>query len=114
MTTTTATPIKVDYTQMTDAEFKAYIANKLQTDNAWLRRAVVAIYERQTIDEQSTESTNHHNGRGFTGADASFLSSIAKVIIEKRHSLTEKQLNCTRKKMMKYTGQLVKIARHQL
>lgn len=114
MTTTTATPTKINYDAMTDAELKAYIADKVQTDTQWLRRAVVAIYERQTADEQSTESTNHHNGRGFTGADASFLSSIAKVIIEKRYSLTERQLNCTRKKMVKYTGQLVKIARHQL
>lgn len=102
------------YDLMTDAELKTYIAEKIQTDAQWLRRAVVAIYERQTLDEQRTDSTNHHNKMGFTGADASFLSSIAKVIVEKRYSLTEKQLIVTRKKMGKYVGQLVKITRHQL
>lgn len=111
---TTATQTKVNYNMMSDSELKDYISTKVQTDNQWLRRAVVAIYERQTADEQRTDSTNHHNSRGFTGADARFLSSIARIIIEKRYSLTEKQLNRTRIKMAKYSGQLVKIARKQL
>lgn len=111
---TIATQTKVNYDLMSDSELKEYISTKVQTDNQWLRRAVVEIYERQTLDEQRTDSTNHHNSLGFTGADAHFLSSIAKIIIEKRYSLTEKQLNRARSKMAKYSSQLVKIVRKQL
>jgi len=102
---------KVDYAAMTDGELKAYILGRMQTSNEWLRKAVVAIYERQTLDEKQTGETKHHNGVGFNGTDASFLGSIAEQIIARRRSLSEKQLSATRKAMVKYTGQLARIAR---
>lgn len=60
MTTATANQTKVNYDVMSDDELREYITQKVQTDNQWLRQAVVAIYERQTDDEQRTDSTNHH------------------------------------------------------
>ena len=90
------------------------IRAKLETDNVWLERAVIVIWERQTRDEQESHATNHENGMGFTGCDADFLTSMAEWINRGRRPLgerlTEKQRVVTRKKMLKYAGQLAKVA----
>ena len=84
---------------------KEQVQELLQTDMRWLTRGIVAIYERQTYDEQRSESTKHFNKRGFRGSDAKFLTSLAKWIIAGR-SLTEKQTYVARKRMDKYAGQI--------
>lgn len=101
------------YSDMTDDELKAYILGKIQTDTQWLRRAIVAIYERQTLDEKQTNTTKHHNGVGFNGLDAEFLGSIAKKIIARRFSLSERQISASRNAMVKYVGQLARITREK-
>jgi hypothetical protein len=72
-------------------------------------RAVLAIYEKQTENEQATDSTAEQNGVGFNGADAGFGSSLAKQYAE-RGSLSPRQIACARKMMRKYAGQLAEIA----
>lgn len=104
---------QVDYAAMTDGELKAYILGKMQTSNEWLRKAVVAIFERQTLDEKQTGETKHHNGVGFNGTDARFLGSIAEQMIAGRRSLSQRQLDATRKAMFKYAGQLARIVREK-
>lgn len=78
-----------------------------------VERAVVAIFNKQTIDEQSAETTMHKNGVGFNGTDAEILSSFARQIIAGRH-LSEKQYALAHKKIQKYAGQLTKIANQEL
>ena len=72
-------------------------------------RAVVAIYKLQTDEEKNAETTKESNGRGFTGVDAPILSSFAKQILQ-RGTLSHKQLDMARRKMMKYWRQLAAIA----
>ena len=76
------------------------VKEKLLTNDRWLYRGLVAIYNRQTQDEKSEQSTKHDNGRGFTGADAEIMSSMAQQLIKKGFldpnrtqyaTLTEKQ-----------------------
>ena len=43
------------------------IEDMLRTQNGAVERAMVAIWERQTADEQASQTTNHDNGRGFCG-----------------------------------------------
>lgn len=69
-------------------------------------KALVRIFKNQTSSEQQTNSTNHYNGIGFTGADAPFLSSLAKQFISKNY-LTDKQDAILAKKIKKYARQLV-------
>ena len=69
-------------------------------------RAVVRIFQNQTKDEQSTESTNHYNKIGFTGSDAHFLTSLAKQYIRKGY-LSQKQDAVLARKITKYARQLV-------
>jgi len=83
---------------------------KLITDVKWLYRGILAIYEMQTLEEQSVENTIESNGVGFNGSDANLLSSFAKQLLQ-RGELSEKQRILARSKMVKYSSQLLKIAK---
>lgn len=87
----------------------AEIKTLLENNNAFLARAIVKIYERQTEDEQQADQTGHNNGIGFNGIDAFILSRFAKFYMERKF-LSPKQIVIARKKMMKYTKQLTTIA----
>jgi hypothetical protein len=90
----------------------------------WLAAAVIALWHRQTEDEKSTDSTNHHNNKGFTGADAKRLSLIAKCALANKHldkpfsqSTGKKSgksnawmVGQLQKRLIKYSGQLAMIA----
>lgn len=89
---------------------KEFIKEKLVTDQRWLMRGITAIYKKQTWDEQQSESTKEDNGVGFNGVDAYILSSFAKQIKAGR-TLSTKQLAIAQKKMPKYAGQLLIIAK---
>ena len=72
-------------------------------------RAILAIYKFQTQTEQAIGHTTDHNGVGFNGVDAEILSSFAQ-FYQRSGFLTPKQLVLGRRKIMKYAGQLAKIA----
>lgn len=85
------------------------IVDKINTNQAWLERAIVAIFEFQTRDEQNTESTHWRNNVGFNAGDAHKLSYYAKWIRSGKH-LDGKHLEIARKRIIKYRKQLTKIA----
>jgi hypothetical protein len=103
---------------MTKVYDAATIREKLVSNDKWLVRGILAIYARQTTDEQQAEQTSHHNGVGFNGTDANILSSFAKQILSWQATenprypspLSPKQLDLARRKMPKYAGQLARIA----
>lgn len=72
-------------------------------------RMLQALYQRQTSTEQEAELTIEHNGVGFNGVDADFLSSVAKNSL-KYQGLTEKQAAFVAKRLKKYAKQLAGIA----
>ena len=97
---------------------KEFIKDKLATDDRWLRRGVIRIAELQTNSEIRSESTLVSNGVGFNSSDAKFLTMISKIISRKPNSelreiLSSSQLYLTRKRMIKYAGQLTKIANNK-
>lgn len=85
----------------------------------WLEEAIVAIYERQTPDEQAHSVTCHDNRRGFTHGDAKAGTRLARYIIggvDKYRrpfgtNLTGKHLDRAKRMMPKYAGQLLKIVK---
>lgn len=77
---------------------------------AAVTRAVIAIYNRQTADEQAVGDTRVHNNIGFNGADAKYLSFCASYAIKTKRSLNGKHLDKARSKIIKYRKQLVEIA----
>lgn len=78
---------------------------RLAHDYKWAQKGLVTIFDAQTADEQNTGTTNEHNGVGFTGPDAEFLTSLA-LQFQARGSLSPKQNISLFKMMPKYATQL--------
>ena len=99
---------------MTDKVWtKEEIREQLMTNDQWLVRGVIAIFNFQTASEQSSDETNQNNGVGFNGSDAFILSKFAK-FAKRTGFLTPKQKAIALKKMPKYAGQLAKIANKKI
>jgi hypothetical protein len=107
MTTQTAavTPEK----KMTIAQKKAWVISKLDASQRNVELALLAIYNRQTLQEQNAHTTVEDNGIGFTGTDGEFGTSLAKAII-KYGKLTPRQAEFARKIIGKYWRQLIEVA----
>jgi hypothetical protein len=95
-------------TKMTIAQKKQWIITVLEKPRN-VELAIVAIYNRQTADEQATRSTNQNNSRGFNGLDAEFGTSLAQAVI-KYGSLSPRQAPHARKIVGKYWQQLIEVA----
>jgi hypothetical protein len=96
---------------------QVYTAQALQAlldrSNPAVERALVVLYNRQTLGEQATMETRELNGRGFSGAHAEFGSSLAKWILGGQH-LTPRQLVFARKIVKRYTRQLLEANREKI
>ena len=101
------------------ANARVMIQENMAQSDAWLIRGLLAIYDRQTAEEQNTESTRDDNGIGFSGVDGQILTSFAKQVLKHKADpnpkfkspLSPRQLVITRNKMRKYGMQLARIAR---
>lgn len=58
-----------------------FIENKILTDDLWLIRAILALYKKQTNEEQSKNISVVRNNMGFNKPDSYYFSSIAKIIL---------------------------------
>lgn len=85
------------------------IEDKIINDQKWLERGILAIFEKQTAYEKDAEFSQENNKVGFNKPDARKLSYYAKWIKSGRH-LSGHHLENAKKKMVKYSGQLKKIA----
>ena len=94
---------------MTKTWTKEEIKELLEKNDEMVKRSVLKLYEKQTDYEKATQSTQEYNGVGFNGTDSTILSSFAE-FIKKTGFLTTKQTTIARKKLMKYSNQLAKIA----
>jgi hypothetical protein len=85
---------------------------KILEDDRWLYRAILAVYARQTAPEQASRHTVERNGVGFSGVDAKLLSQFAEDL-KKYGTLLQWKKNVARRKIIKYTKQLLDIAREK-
>lgn len=85
----------------------------LQRNYLAVERAIIVLHDRQTEDEKQSQTTKHHNKRGFGGTDATFLSSLADQIKRGRR-LTDRQLACVRKRNKAGFSMLAKYHRQLL
>jgi hypothetical protein len=104
------TPTQTGVFVMTDKKWtKEEVAAKLESDDKWLVRGLLAIHARQTGEEQLRGVTVENNGVGFNGVDSAIMTEM--VVFHKHHGyLTAKQISLVRKKLLKYAGQLANIA----
>lgn len=92
---------------------KEEIQQMLKDHPVAVKKAVKTIFKFQTADEQRSSDTKHQNGIGFNGVDAYIMSEFAKQL-EKGKDLSPKQFEIAKKKIMKYAGQLTRIANGEL
>ena len=79
----------VTVTKWTEEALRA----KLATDERFVRRALLRLYERQTSYEQSSDTTRNLNQRGFAPCDAFMFSRFAKwCLMNPTRTLSPKQL----------------------
>lgn len=98
-------------------------SERARTDEAFkvavLGHALVALFQRQTRDEQSTNQTNKTNNVGFAGSDARTGSISAKYYIKYKTLLpftveTWLRPNANgRRRICKYSKQLQRIAQEK-
>ena len=93
---------------------KVDIITLLDTNDKAVTRAVIAIYQRQTADEQASQSTRVANNIGFNHCDAAYLSYCADFAIRQKTNLSGKHLEKSRKKIVKYWKQLIEIANNPI
>lgn len=79
-------------------------ATKDQLEEIYLK----IIWNNQTMDERERGITGHSNRMGFNKIDAPFATSIVKQI-ESSHSLSIKQIEATKKMLVKYWAQMLDV-----
>lgn len=89
------------------------IENLLTSSDRAVEKGILALFNQQTADEQASETTNHHNNRGFCGWAARKGSYYAKWVQSGRN-LTGHHLENARKITLRHAGQLTKIANKEL
>lgn len=101
-----------------------FIREKVRTDERWMIKGVLTIFEYQTEDEKSSEDAKIHNGVGFSRFDAQIMSDFAKKLIRKgaldainsnepvncAMYLSPGEENVLKHRIGKYAGQLARIA----
>ena len=70
---------------------KQSIIDLLRVNDRAVARALVVLNNRQTADEQASETTRHTNGRGFNAAHAKRGTGMARFYL-RTGFLTPKQL----------------------
>jgi hypothetical protein len=85
---------------------KEKLLKLLEESDVAVWRGVYRIYQNQTEYEKAACETHEYNGVGFSGADGNILSSFAQ-FYEKNGYLSPKQTMLARKKIKKYTRQLL-------
>ena len=98
---------------------KESVREKLEMSDYAVCQALVVLYRKQTASEQRHKEASQRNGVGFNKRDARFGTSLAEQIIRnnaegRRYLLSYSQIQWARKIVLKYSGQLAKIANGEL
>ena len=88
------------------------IDHLLKNNSRAVQRAMIVLYNRQTADEQSTETTRHHNGIGFSHWAARSGTYYANWVLKGRR-LSGRHLEKARKIALHHSRQLVEEANNK-
>lgn len=87
---------------------EAKVVQLLQTNQTFLERALLELFQRQTEDERSYGDVIHRNYRGFSASHASVLTRYAKWLASGRH-LTGTHLEKAKEILPRYRRQILDI-----
>ena len=94
---------------------KEEIAIQISTSDAWLYRGLIALYERE-LENRKNPVQKREKDKGFNfNSDTSytFLMSVCRYL-KSKHCLTVKQKKYARMAIVKYCGQLARIANNEI
>lgn len=104
----------MDYSKLKNQkDWKAYIQALIKNNDKAVERAILAIYEKQTIEEQQKLISIENNKAGFGKIDAKEMGELA-LKLKNGEKLSESELAKSRNKMMKYWKQLMRISKVNL
>ena len=87
---------------------KEFIKEKLSTDQRWIERSIIVIYNRQTESEQCNKFTSEKNGVGFCSYDANYFTYLATYLLKsKNNHLSGNHLEKAKKSIPKYWKQIL-------
>ena len=84
---------------------KEQIQEKLMTNQNWIERGLIVLYNRQTKEEQDGGRTIKHNERGFNGSDDRYLTYCSKWILKGNRLSGHHVVKCG-KRLGKYWRQI--------
>jgi len=96
--------------KVTKKQITEFIKGKLVSDPIWALHALDVVFQNQTLVEQNAQMTIENNGIGFTGVDATFLSSLHEQRL-RYGRLTPRQMGSVHKMMPKYHNQVVQASK---
>lgn len=91
-------------------QWRDFLRNLVKTNDRALKRAIVLIYNNQTLEEKDWGVSIDRNNTGFDKIDAYEMGRIARKI-ENSKPLTKGELAKSRNKMRKYWKQLMIISK---
>jgi len=94
---------------MSKQQLREDIIHQLKVNPRLVERALVVLYERQTLDEQMAGETKHHNGIGFSAWAARWGSYYGRYVLSGKR-LTGIHLDRARDIAIKHVRQLVELA----
>ena len=89
------------------------IRHLLQTDDRMVIRSLLKLYDYQTEEEKAFCHVSEMNGVGFNKFDADVLTRFV-VDYYRYGGLTIEQIEISRRKLLKYSKQLTKIANGEI
>ncbi len=96
--------------EWTKDEIRELLAKGDAKSDEAVRRGLLRIYERQTADEQQEGSTKYNNNVGYNAADSRIMTELAVCLIRYK-KLFPNQIQTARRILLKYSGQLLKVAK---
>lgn len=87
---------------------EARVVELMQSNQKFLERALLELFNRQAEDEKTYKDTIHKNGSGFSASDAPVLTRYANYLKSGR-PLTGEHLEKAKKLLPKYRRQVLQI-----
>lgn len=87
-------------------EWKAEIIKTIESNERALKRAIMIVFDNQTVEEKMYGKSNEENRKGFNKVDAEIMSKIA-LKIQRGQELNFNDIIIARRKMPKYWKQIM-------
>lgn len=101
------------FEKMTSKEWKHYIKSIILTDIEAMKRALLIVYENQTLAEKKSCTSLETNGIGFSRNDVKEMSRIA-MNVSNGLKLKEKEVCYLQEKLPKYWKQIMKKSKENI